>query len=176
MRKHILLVLIMILVLSMNCLGQIICYTTTSLNVRKGPSTNYGILGTVPVNTQVTISEYDYNEYQWLQVEYNGQTGYINTKYLSREKTVKARINSSNYSWTSNSSSSYSHSSYSKSSSNSNGGGGYYTNCDGQRIQRPTYYNSRPAGATAICRDGTYSFSTHRRGTCSGHGGVQAWL
>ena len=35
---------------------------------------------------------------------------------------------------------------------------------------------SPPAGATARCRDGTYSFSQHRSGTCSDHGGVAAWL
>ena len=35
---------------------------------------------------------------------------------------------------------------------------------------------SVPAGATARCRDGTYSFSQHRSGTCSRHGGVAAWL
>jgi hypothetical protein len=33
-----------------------------------------------------------------------------------------------------------------------------------------------PAGATARCRDGTYSYSQHRSGTCSYHGGVAAWL
>ncbi|WP_051468562.1 DUF3761 domain-containing protein [Actinomadura oligospora] len=33
-----------------------------------------------------------------------------------------------------------------------------------------------PSGATAICRDGTFSFSQHRRGTCSHHGGVARWL
>jgi endonuclease YncB( thermonuclease family) len=33
-----------------------------------------------------------------------------------------------------------------------------------------------PYGATAICNDGTYSFSQHRRGTCSHHGGVREWL
>lgn len=33
-----------------------------------------------------------------------------------------------------------------------------------------------PAGATARCRDGTHSFSSTRSGTCSYHGGVQAWL
>ncbi|MCP2336054.1 DUF3761 domain-containing protein [Actinomadura rupiterrae] len=33
-----------------------------------------------------------------------------------------------------------------------------------------------PSGATALCRDGTYSFSAHRRGTCSHHGGVAQWL
>ncbi len=33
-----------------------------------------------------------------------------------------------------------------------------------------------PAGATAECRDGSYSFSQHRNGTCSWHGGVSTWL
>lgn len=33
-----------------------------------------------------------------------------------------------------------------------------------------------PAGATAQCRDGSYSFSASRRGTCSHHGGVAQWL
>jgi hypothetical protein len=32
------------------------------------------------------------------------------------------------------------------------------------------------SGATARCRDGTYSFSKHRSGTCSHHGGVATWL
>jgi len=33
-----------------------------------------------------------------------------------------------------------------------------------------------PPGATALCRDGTYSYSKHRSGTCSHHGGVAKWL
>jgi Protein of unknown function (DUF3761) len=33
-----------------------------------------------------------------------------------------------------------------------------------------------PPGATARCRDGTYSYSRHRSGTCSHHGGVAVWL
>ena len=33
-----------------------------------------------------------------------------------------------------------------------------------------------PAGATAKCRDGTYSYSKHHSGTCSHHGGVAKWL
>jgi hypothetical protein len=36
--------------------------------------------------------------------------------------------------------------------------------------------SSPPPGATALCRDGTYSFSKHRSGTCSYHGGVARWL
>jgi len=33
-----------------------------------------------------------------------------------------------------------------------------------------------PPGATALCRDGTYSFSQTHSGTCSHHGGVAKWL
>lgn len=33
-----------------------------------------------------------------------------------------------------------------------------------------------PMGVTAICRDGTYSYSHHHRGTCSHHKGVSQWL
>jgi hypothetical protein len=54
----------------------------------------------------------------------------------------------------------------------------YYTNSDGNQVHSPAYSNndSIPAGATAQCADGTYSFSQHRRGTCSHHGGVAEWL
>jgi hypothetical protein len=36
--------------------------------------------------------------------------------------------------------------------------------------------NTDPTGATAKCKDGTYSKSKHRAGTCSSHGGVAEWL
>jgi hypothetical protein len=51
-----------------------------------------------------------------------------------------------------------------------------YTNKAGQRVQSPTKSSSVPAGATAQCRDGSYSFSQNHRGTCSHHGGVASWL
>jgi hypothetical protein len=38
------------------------------------------------------------------------------------------------------------------------------------------FRGSPPPGATALCRDGTYSFSQHHSGTCSHHGGVAKWL
>jgi Protein of unknown function (DUF3761) len=52
----------------------------------------------------------------------------------------------------------------------------HYSNCDGQTVHNPANYEGVPAGASAICRDGTFSFSRHRRGTCSRHGGVAEWL
>lgn len=36
--------------------------------------------------------------------------------------------------------------------------------------------NTDPTGASAKCKDGTYSKSAHRSGTCSRHGGVAEWL
>lgn len=51
---------------------------------------------------------------------------------------------------------------------------GTYTNVDGNVVCRPSTNNT--GGATAICRDGTYSYSQHRSGTCSHHGGVSTWL
>ena len=36
--------------------------------------------------------------------------------------------------------------------------------------------NTDPTGATAKCKDGTYSKSQHHTGTCSHHGGVAEWL
>jgi CHAT domain-containing protein len=52
-----------------------------------------------------------------------------------------------------------------------------YLNVDGDRVQAPAYSldGSIPSGASAKCKDGTYSFSQNRRGTCSGHGGVSVW-
>lgn len=54
----------------------------------------------------------------------------------------------------------------------------HYTNSDGNTVHSPAYatVNAVPAGATAQCKDGTYSFSQHRSGTCSHHGGVAEWL
>ena len=54
----------------------------------------------------------------------------------------------------------------------------YYTNVDGNEVHAPAYSLDEdiPAGASAKCRDGTYSFSQNRRGTCSHHGGVATWL
>jgi hypothetical protein len=34
----------------------------------------------------------------------------------------------------------------------------------------------KPAGATAECKDGTYSKAKTQRGACSGHGGVADWF
>lgn len=54
----------------------------------------------------------------------------------------------------------------------------HYRAKDGHEAHSPakTVHGEVPAGASAKCRDGSYSFSQHRRGTCSHHGGVGTWL
>ena len=52
----------------------------------------------------------------------------------------------------------------------------HYINSVGNEVHSPAFAPSIPAGASAICRDGEYSFSQSRRGTCSRHGGVAEWL
>jgi hypothetical protein len=53
---------------------------------------------------------------------------------------------------------------------------GSYTNTSGNKVCSPYQNPSAPNGASARCRDGTYSFSQSRSGTCSHHGGVAEWL
>src|SRR5215469_5251672 len=57
---------------------------------------------------------------------------------------------------------------------------GYYTNSYGHLVPRPcgdwrSETRAPPNGVTALCRDGTYSYSEHPHasGTCSHHGGVE---
>ncbi len=53
---------------------------------------------------------------------------------------------------------------------------GTYVNSSGNTVCKPESSTGPPAGATAECEDGTYSFSEHHSGTCSSHGGVKRWL
>ena len=128
-------------------------YTSANLNLRFAPNTSSKIITVIPKGTEVRMT--DDCTCEWLPVSYSEDTGYVYSKYLTREKIgyEKASVSSSRSTKLK-----------------------YYINSDGERVQSPTYYNSVPAGATALCRDGTYSFSRNRRGTCSHHGGVSKWL
>ena len=148
--KNVLLVITLLLSYLSSFAG--VRYTTSNLNLRYGPGTNHGIITTIPAGTPVSIDEDC--DCKWIAVEYNGKIGYVSSEYLSSYRPAPKKA--------------YNRGSYSSRR--------YYTNSEGVRVQSPTYYNSVPAGATAICRDGTYSFSRSRRGTCSHHGGVARWL
>ena len=143
------------------CLSLLCClsmvaqtrYVKTNLNLRYGPGTSYEVITVLPKGTTVTIE--DDCDCKWVPVRYGKYIGYLRTSYLSKHHITQSVHRAKN-------SVGLSHKRY-------------YTNSYGNRVQSPTYYNRRPAGATALCRDGTYSFSQSRRGTCSHHGGVAQW-
>jgi uncharacterized protein YraI len=142
-------------------------YTKTNLNLRRGPSTDFGIIQVVPISAELAVLTCNGD---WCNVEYKGISGYVNKKYIiksdpnydSNSNTVEG-FNTLNISTPST---------HARALENLT----YYTNSHGNRVQSPTSYDAIPVGATAQCRDGAYSFSQSRRGTCSRHGGVSRWL
>jgi uncharacterized protein YraI len=151
-----------IILLSVICLLNLdagVRFTTVNLHLRQGPGLDYQIEGIIPFGTYVTIDE-DCN-CKWICVEYHGQIGYVSSKYLSKTYYSHRKGGKSVY---------QKHLYHNKNIR-------YYVNSYGQRVQSPTYYQTgTPSGATAICQDGTYSFSRSHSGTCSHHGGVATWL
>jgi uncharacterized protein YgiM (DUF1202 family) len=148
MKKILSILLQLAFVLSLNAQNNI-RYATSNLNMRSQANTSSKVILVIPQGTSITIDEDC--DCKWIPIQYNGQIGYVSTKYLTKHKvSYSSNIERSPIK--------------------------HYTNSKGNRVQSPTRYESAPAGATALCRDGTYSFSQSRRGTCSHHGGVAKWL
>jgi Protein of unknown function (DUF3761) len=51
----------------------------------------------------------------------------------------------------------------------------YISKPSGDCVPDPEQAPAPPPGWHAQCGDGSYSFSEHHSGTCSGHGGVLRW-
>jgi hypothetical protein len=129
--------------------------TSGDVNFRTSPEIKENKICMIPIGTVVNIVQDSSEQGNWSRINYNGKIGYVNGNFL---KSI---------------------SSHSKSPGYGNPPGKdikYYKNSNGRKVQSPTHYDSTPAGATAECNDGTYSFSQSRRGTCSHHGGVKRWL
>ena len=61
--------------------------TTANLNMRKGPSTDYAKVATIPMGTKVTPSEIS-SDGKWVKVKYNNQTGWIIIDYIKPVQTT----------------------------------------------------------------------------------------
>lgn len=59
-------------------------YTTATVNMRSEPSLTSSVVVKVPSGTKLTFVKL--HDEEWMEVEYNGMTGYINAMYLSTEK------------------------------------------------------------------------------------------
>lgn len=59
---------------------------TSDVNVRSGPSVSNYVLFTLPKGTEVEVVErnfYDSKNTEWMKINHNGQTGYVNGKFLT---------------------------------------------------------------------------------------------
>jgi uncharacterized protein DUF3761/SH3 domain-containing protein len=124
-------------------------YTTARLRLREAPAVSSSIVATVPRGKRISLFSCSEG---WCQASYNFLSGYVSQSYLSSTAPIAAP----------------------RASRNGHG----YINSRGEWMPSPTWTadGRPPAGASARCRDGSYSFSRSRRGTCSHHGGVAMWL
>jgi hypothetical protein len=111
------------------------------------PAADSRVVASVPADVQLSVG---FCSKGWCSTSWNGANAWVAKRYLGAPKTGQLAPKRT---------------------------GKGYINVDGQRIPSPRQSPSGPpAGASAQCNDGSYSFSTHRRGTCSHHGGVRRWL
>jgi len=59
--------------------------TSDSLNMREGPDSNNALIITLHKGDTLTIME-EYNDTKWVKVEYNGNSGFVHSDYITREK------------------------------------------------------------------------------------------
>src|SRR5437870_3027605 len=121
-------------------------YTTASVRLREKPFPTARALATLSQGTAVRL----YSCAQgWFSVAVSRLAGYLLEEFLTAQAPQAAT---------------------------SQGRG--YINSQGEWVPSPmrTADGQPPPGATAHCRDGTFSFSRTRQGTCSHHGGVAEWL
>lgn len=76
-------------------------YTTANLNLRKGASTSYSIILTIPKGANVTIVSNNSNG--WSLVKYSSSYGFVSTKYLSKANPTNTSISNSSSSFNSTS-------------------------------------------------------------------------
>ena len=121
-------------------------FTTTTVRLRDQPSAQGQVLAVMPAGSAVDLTNCSG---AWCHVVFRTFHGYAAAAYLS-STPPSAHLDP----------------------------GRGYTNARGVWVPSPTRTrgDEPPSGASAECRDGTYSFSMSRRGTCSHHGGVARWL
>jgi hypothetical protein len=124
--------------------------TRVATPLREAPSVEASAFATIPPKTTVSVKSCADG---WCTVEYQNRTGHAIQVFLRFAPAPPAQPLMSM-------------------------SGRGYTNSQGQWVPSPTRTadGQPPAGASAKCRDNSFSFSRSRRGTCSHHGGVAQWL
>lgn len=124
--------------------------TRVDARLREGPALDSRVIVTIPAKTSIKLSSCTYG---WCAVEYQQVRGHVIEAFLRFPSAGRL-----------------------ESTAPTDGRG--YVNSRGEWIPSPTRTSDGqpPSGASAQCRDGTFSFSRSRSGTCSHHGGVARWL
>jgi uncharacterized protein YraI len=125
-------------------------HTTAAVTLRSAPSSRARAVAQVPRARTVRV---DACSRAWCAVAYGRARGYVPERYLHAGGQAVAEPLAPS-------------------------AGRGYVNSRGNWVPSPrrSADGRPPPGASAHCRDGTYSFSQSRRGTCSHHGGVAEWL
>jgi uncharacterized protein YraI len=125
--------------------------TRVALRLRAAAAETAPTLVVMPVGAKVAVGSCTS---AWCAVNFQGQPGFAAAVYLT---PANASVSSAE---------------------GPRASGPGYTNSKGIWVPSPvnTVDGQPPAGASAQCNDGSFSFSMSRRGTCSHHGGVRRWL
>jgi hypothetical protein len=129
---------------------QVEAVTRVTSRLREDPALDSRVLVTIPPKTNVKVTSCVDG---WCGVEYQQLTGHVIQAFLRFPSAVESRVTAPSV-------------------------GRGYVNSRGEWVPSPvrTLNGQPPDGASAQCRDGTFSFSRSRQGTCSHHGGVARWL
>jgi uncharacterized protein YraI len=126
--------------------------TLAAVNLRKTPGSSGAVVTVIPKGTLLNLNGCISS---WCKVSFKGYSGYLNSNFVGiPSNTLINPVGGKVIEEVSSKKS---------------------TASVGLSVES-SIDNSIPAGATAECRDGSYSFSTNRRGTCSQRGGVKRWL
>lgn len=138
-------------------------FTTASVRVHDGPSPTARTIGILPRATLVTVGDCDET---WCAVNVARLDGFAARRYLAFSRPIASPEAESTAT------------TQQQASPQAQQQGRGYINSRGEWVPSPQRSPDGrvPAGASAQCRDGTYSFSKSRSGTCSHHGGVARWL
>ena len=71
-------------------IGTVINVENTTLNIRSGPGTSYGVVGTLKQGDQVSILGFanDANGVAWYQISFSNISGYVHSYYISVSEMV----------------------------------------------------------------------------------------
>lgn len=121
-------------------------FASTTVRLRTQPSADATVRAVIPIGAAVEVQRCDS---AWCRVQFKRLDGFVAEQFLA-DTAPSVTLT----------------------------GVPGYVNSKGIWVPSPsrTSDGRAPSGATAQCRDGTFSFSLSRRGTCSHHGGVQRWL